>query len=136
MATQYGPEQTISTSTANRGYFSFEELHSILAQNNGHVLGCFDEMSSFYGQLVSSIGFLMRLSAAVFFSPFRAAIMNHRILCSCHSGLLFTNAFVPMKEAVAVSSGEKINSGGALLASAFAVIILCRSGLSAEVKSC
>ena len=32
-------------------YFSFEELHSILAQNNGQVLGCFDEMSSFYGQL-------------------------------------------------------------------------------------
>ena len=32
-------------------YFSFEELHSILARNNGQVLGCFDEMSSFYGQL-------------------------------------------------------------------------------------
>ena len=31
-------------------YFSFEELHSILAQNDGQVLGCFDEMSSFYGQ--------------------------------------------------------------------------------------
>ena len=32
-------------------YFSFEELHSILARNNGQGLGCFDEMSSFYGQL-------------------------------------------------------------------------------------
>ena len=32
-------------------YFSFEELHSILARNDGQVLGCFDEMSSFYGQL-------------------------------------------------------------------------------------
>ncbi len=32
-------------------HFSFEELHSILARNGGQVLGCFDEMSSFYGQL-------------------------------------------------------------------------------------
>ena len=31
--------------------FSFEEVHSILALNNGQVIGCFDEMSSFYGQL-------------------------------------------------------------------------------------
>ena len=32
-------------------YFSFEELHVILSRNNGQVLGAFDEMSSFYGQL-------------------------------------------------------------------------------------
>ncbi len=32
-------------------YFSFEKLHSILVKNGGQVLGCFDEMSSFYGQL-------------------------------------------------------------------------------------
>ena len=32
-------------------HFSFEELHSILAKNSGQVLGCFDEMTSFYGLL-------------------------------------------------------------------------------------
>ena len=32
-------------------YFSFEELHAILSRNSGRVLGAFDEMSSFYGQL-------------------------------------------------------------------------------------
>ena len=32
-------------------YFSFEELHSVLSRNKGQVLGAFDEMSSFYGQL-------------------------------------------------------------------------------------
>ena len=48
---------------------------------------------------------------------------------------MLTNAFVPMKEAVAVSSGYKINSSGAPIASALAVIILCRPGLSTDVKS-
>jgi len=32
-------------------HFSFEELHSIMCRNQSKVLGCFDEMSSFYGQL-------------------------------------------------------------------------------------
>ena len=32
-------------------HFSFEELHSIMSRSNGQVLGCFDEMCSFYGQL-------------------------------------------------------------------------------------
>lgn len=32
-------------------HFSFEELHSIMCRNRSQVLGCFDEMSSFYGQL-------------------------------------------------------------------------------------
>ena len=32
-------------------HFSFEELHSIMSQNNGQILGCFDEMSTLYGQL-------------------------------------------------------------------------------------
>ena len=32
-------------------HFSFEELHSIMCRNRGQVLGLFDEMSSFYGQL-------------------------------------------------------------------------------------
>ena len=32
-------------------HFSFEELHSIMYRNSGQILGCFDEMSSFYGQL-------------------------------------------------------------------------------------
>lgn len=32
-------------------YFSFEELHSVMSRNRGQVLGMFDEMSSFYGQL-------------------------------------------------------------------------------------
>ena len=31
--------------------FSFKELHSIMCRNRSQVLGCFDEMSSFYGQL-------------------------------------------------------------------------------------
>ena len=32
-------------------HFSFEELHAILSRNNGQVLGAFDEITSFYGQL-------------------------------------------------------------------------------------
>ena len=32
-------------------HFSFEELHSIMCRNRSQVLDCFDEMSSFYGQL-------------------------------------------------------------------------------------
>ena len=32
-------------------HFSFEELHSIMCRNNSQVLGCFDELSTFYGQL-------------------------------------------------------------------------------------
>ena len=32
-------------------YFSFEEVHSVLSRNKVQVLGAFDEMSSFYGQL-------------------------------------------------------------------------------------
>ena len=32
-------------------HFSFEQLHSIMCRNRGQVLGLFDEMSSFYGQL-------------------------------------------------------------------------------------
>jgi len=32
-------------------HFSFEELHAILSSNNGQVLGAFDEITSFYGQL-------------------------------------------------------------------------------------
>ena len=32
-------------------YFSFEELHAILSRNKGQVLGTYDEISSFYGQL-------------------------------------------------------------------------------------
>ena len=32
-------------------HFSFEELHSIMCRNRGQILGLFDEMSSFYGQL-------------------------------------------------------------------------------------
>ena len=32
-------------------HFSFEEFHSIMCRNRSQVLGCFDEMRSFYGQL-------------------------------------------------------------------------------------
>ena len=32
-------------------HFSFEELHAIICRNRGQVMGLFDEMSSFYGQL-------------------------------------------------------------------------------------
>lgn len=32
-------------------HFSVEELHSIMCHNHGQILGLFDEMSSFYGQL-------------------------------------------------------------------------------------
>lgn len=32
-------------------HFSFEELHTIMCRNRGQILGFFDEMSSFYGQL-------------------------------------------------------------------------------------
>ena len=32
-------------------HFSFKELHAILSRNNGQVLGAFDEITSFYGQL-------------------------------------------------------------------------------------
>ena len=32
-------------------HFSFEELHAIMCRNRGQVLGLFDEMSTFYGQL-------------------------------------------------------------------------------------
>ena len=32
-------------------HFSFEELHSIMCRNRCQILGLFDEMSSFYGQL-------------------------------------------------------------------------------------
>ncbi len=32
-------------------HFSFEELHTIMCRNRGQILGLFDEMSSFYGQL-------------------------------------------------------------------------------------
>ena len=32
-------------------HFSFEELHAIMCRNRSQVLGCFDEMSTFYGQL-------------------------------------------------------------------------------------
>ncbi len=32
-------------------HFSFEELHCIMSRNNGQILGCFDEMSTLYGQL-------------------------------------------------------------------------------------
>ena len=51
-----------------------------------------------------STGLVISLSVAVFFSPFCAAIKMHRILGSCHLGLMLTNVFVPMKEAAAVSS--------------------------------
>ena len=32
-------------------HFSLEQLHAILSRNNGQVLGAFDEITSFYGQL-------------------------------------------------------------------------------------
>ena len=32
-------------------HFSFEELHAIMCRNRSQVLGCFDELSTFYGQL-------------------------------------------------------------------------------------
>ena len=32
-------------------HLSFEELHAIMCRNQSQVLGCFNEMSTFYGQL-------------------------------------------------------------------------------------
>ena len=32
-------------------HFSLEQLNAILSRNNGQVLGAFDEITSFYGQL-------------------------------------------------------------------------------------
>ena len=56
------------------------------------------------------MGFFNRLSAAVFFSPFLAAITNHRILGSNHSSFILMLPFVPICEAVVVNSGHNINS--------------------------
>ena len=76
---------------------------------------------------MSSIGFRTRFSAAVFFSPFLAARMNHIMLGSFHSSLISTNAFVPRNDAAAVMSGKRINSGGTPTASEFAVMIALRA---------
>lgn len=43
MATEYRPEQTISTSTVHCGLLQLWRAPFLLARNNGQVLGCFDE---------------------------------------------------------------------------------------------
>ena len=32
-------------------HFSFEELHALMCRNRSQILGCFDELSTFYRQL-------------------------------------------------------------------------------------
>ena len=68
---------------------------------------------------MASIGLRMRFKAAVFFSPFLAAITNHIMLGSHHSSLIFTKALVPMKDAVAVRRGHRMNSWGTPIAFAW-----------------
>jgi len=55
---------------------------------------------------MASIGLRMHFKAAVFFSPFLAAITNHIMLGSHHSLLIFTKALVSIKDAVAVMRGH------------------------------
>ena len=68
---------------------------------------------------MASIGLRMHFKAAVFFSPFLAAITNHIMLGSHHSLLIFTKALVSIKDAVAVRRGHRMNSWGTPIAFAW-----------------
>ena len=77
---------------------------------------CHSVLSRFW---MATIGLRIRFKAAVFFSPFLAAITNHIMLGSHHSSLIFTKALVPMKDAVAVRRGHRMNSWGTPIAFAW-----------------
>ena len=69
---------------------------------------------------ISSIScnvFLSSRSAAVFFWPLLAAIMNHRIAGSLHIVFIAMCALTPIHPAIIVNSGKKMNSIGHPMAS-------------------
>ena len=70
-------------------------------------LRCHSSTRVFYN---SSMDFLTHLRAAVFSLPFLAAITNHRMLVSNHLWFNWMLPFVPICDAIIVSSGQTITT--------------------------